>query len=66
MATADKNGDRMIDFDEFEGFSDFGFAFLKWGVLEETAMAALRTLTVCDRKETCFPSANSDSKMLLR
>ena len=28
VASADKNGDNGMDFEEFEGFSDFGFVFL--------------------------------------
>ena len=55
-----------MDFNEFEGFNDFEFIFLKWERLDETAKNALRSLTVCDGRETCFPSDNSNTKMLLR
>ena len=66
VRTADKNGDKVMDFNEFEGFNDFEFIFLKWEGLEETAKNALRRLTVCDGRETCFPSEISNTKILIR
>ena len=68
VRTADKNGDKVMDFNEFEGFNDFEFIFLKWERLEETAKNALRSLTVCNGRETetCFPSEISNTKMLIK
>merc|ERR1719234_1837624 len=67
VSTADKNGDKMMDFNEFEGFGDFEFIYLKWESLAGTTRNALRSSTVCWREgETCFPSDNYNTKMLLR
>ena len=66
MRTADKNGDKVMDFHEFEGFNDFEFLYLKWESLAGTARNARRSLTVCDGRETCFPWELSNTKMLLR
>jgi len=66
VKTADRNGDKVMDFDEFESFSDFEFIFLKWENLGETAKNALGSFTVCDGRETCFPSELSNTRMLIR
>ena len=66
VKTADRNGDMVMDFDEFESFSDFEFIFLKWENLGETAKNALGSFTVCDGRETCFPSELSNTRMLIR
>ena len=70
VTTADKNNDNMMDFDEFEGFSDFGFvlALLDWNRgIGEIATRLLRSFTVCDRAvESCFPSDAANMRMMLR
>ena len=69
VTTADKNNDNMMDFDEFEGFSDFGFVkALEWNSgIGEIATRALRSFTVCDRaRESCFPSDAANMRMMLR
>ena len=66
VTTADKNNDNMMDFEEFEGFSDFRFVPLKWHEIGETAIRALRGFTVCDGREFCFPSGGANIRMLLR
>ena len=66
VTTADKNDDNMMDFNEFEGFSDFGFPARKWHEIGGSAMRALRSFRVCDGRESCFPSGGADMRMLLR
>ena len=66
VTTADKNDDNMMDFNEFEGFSDFGFSARKWQEIGGSAMRALRSFRVCDGRESCFPSGGADMRMLLR
>ena len=67
VTTADKNNDNMMDFSELEGFNDFRFFPLEWyRGTGQTAMKALRSFTVCDGRESCFPSSESNPGMLLR
>ena len=66
VTTADKNSDNMMDFDEFEGFGDFGFVAVGWTRIWATGKRALRSFTVCDGRESCFPSGEANMKMLLR
>ena len=74
VASADKNYDNRMDFEEFEGFSDFGFVFRYtkvdhweiWQGLEE----ALQSFFVCDerssRDKECFPMKESNREFLFR
>ena len=73
VTAADKNGDRGMDFDEFEGFNDFAFVF-QWIRLEHWATwqqlgEALESFSVCEksgRDTTCFPFQDSNKKLLFR
>ena len=75
VASADKNGDNGMDFNEFEGFGDFGFVFQYtmssshpeeiWQGLGE----ALQSFSVCDesgRVKKCFPFTDSTTDLLFR
>ena len=73
VASADKNGDNGMDFNEFEGFGDFGFVFQFtmvdpeeiWQELGE----ALQSFSVCDesgRVKKCFPLTDSTTDLLFR
>ena len=66
VTTADKNSDNMMDFDEFEGFGDFGFVAVGLTRIWATGKRALRSFTVCDERKSCFPSGEASMKMLLR
>ena len=73
VASADKNGDNGMDFEEFEGFGDFGFVFLYGKVDEEIWQGlgeALQSSFVCDvmssRDDICFPVKESNMEGLSR
>ena len=73
VASADKNGDNGMDFNEFEGFGDFGFVFQYTMVDPEEIWQglgeALQSVSVCDergRVKKCFPFTDSTTNLLLR
>ena len=74
VASADKNGDNGMDFEEFEGFSDFGFVFRyakeeHWEIWQGLG-EALQSFLVCDerssRDKKCFPMKESNREFLFR
>ena len=73
VASADKNGDNGMDFEEFEGFSDFGFVFRyakeeHWEIWQGLG-EALQSVSVCDetgRVKKCFPFTDSTTNSLFR
>ena len=73
VASADQNGDNGMDFEEFEGFSDFGFVFryakVEEGEIWQGLREALESFLVCDersRDKKCFPLKESNRELLFR
>ena len=71
VAAADKNGDNAMDFEEFEGFSDFGFVFRyakeeHWEIWQGLG-EALQSFLVCESEDkNCFPMKESNREFLFR
>lgn len=82
VASANKNGDNGMDFNEFEGFGDFGLIFeyakIEPGEIWQGLGEALQSFSVCDdttssssssRRGTdkkCFPLKESNTELLFR
>ena len=59
VKAADKNMDRAMDWEEFEGFGDFELVFKRWPqmwkILQDELLAGMNTCGGRERK--CFPYA---------
>ena len=57
VKSADKNSDRAMDWQEFEGFGDFELVFKRWPqmwqILQDDLLAGMNA---CGRDGNCFPS----------